>query len=82
LSEVLGIRLAGIVWVGCSQHHKAQEGALGGFSGACKLEETSEQPCSDVLVDTPEVCTGVHLCSEYLATQDDHDSWGICTVSA
>jgi hypothetical protein len=34
LSEALGIRLIGNMWVGCSQDHKAQEGALGGLVGA------------------------------------------------
>jgi hypothetical protein len=47
-----------------------------------KLGETIEQPCSDVLVHTTEVCKGVDLCSEYPANQDVHDSWGICTTSA
>jgi hypothetical protein len=28
------------------------------------------------------VCKGAHLYSEYPATQDDHNSWGICTTSA
>jgi hypothetical protein len=32
-----------------------------------KLDETIEQPCSDFLVHTSEVCKGAHLYSEYLA---------------
>jgi hypothetical protein len=47
----------------------------------CKLWETIEQPCSDVLPHTPEVCKGAHLFNRYLASKDDHDSWGMCTTS-
>jgi hypothetical protein len=32
LSETLGIRLIGDVWVGCCLHHKAQEEVLGGLA--------------------------------------------------
>jgi hypothetical protein len=39
----------------------------------CKLGETIEQPCSDVLEHTPEVCKGAHLYNEYPAIQDGHD---------
>jgi hypothetical protein len=48
----------------------------------CKLGETIEQPCSDVLAHTSEVCKGACLYNRYLASKDDHDSWGICTTSA
>jgi hypothetical protein len=48
----------------------------------CKLGKTIEQPCSDVLAHTPEVRKGTHLYNGYPATEDDHDSWGICTTSA
>jgi hypothetical protein len=48
----------------------------------CKLGKTIEQPCSDVLAHTPEVCKGTHLYNGYLAIKDDHDSWGMCTTSA
>jgi hypothetical protein len=48
----------------------------------CKLGETIEQPCSDVLAHTPEVCKGAHPYNGYLASKDDHDSWGTCTTSA
>jgi hypothetical protein len=48
----------------------------------CKLGEIIQQPCSDVLVHTPEVCKGVHLYNGYLSSKDDHDSWGTCTTSA
>jgi hypothetical protein len=41
LSKALGIRLVGDAWVGCSQHHKAQERALGGLVGANTFGETS-----------------------------------------
>jgi hypothetical protein len=47
----------------------------------CKLGKTIEQPCSDVLVHTSEVCKGTHLYNGYLAIKDDHNSWGMCTTS-
>jgi hypothetical protein len=47
----------------------------------CKLGKTIEQPCSDVLTHTPEVCKGTHLYNGYPANQEDHDSWGTCTTS-
>jgi hypothetical protein len=47
-----------------------------------KLGKTIEQPCSDVLEHTPEVCKGGHLYNGYLASMDDHDSWGMCTTIA
>jgi hypothetical protein len=47
----------------------------------CKLGETIEQPCSDVLAHTTEVCKGAHLYNEYPGIQDGHDSCGICTTS-
>jgi hypothetical protein len=46
------------------------------------LQETIEQPCSDVLAHTPEVCKGTRLYNGYPAIKDDHDSWGKCTMSA
>jgi hypothetical protein len=48
----------------------------------CKLGETIEQPCSDVLAHISEVCKGARLYNEYLAFQVGHDSWGMCTNSA
>jgi hypothetical protein len=47
----------------------------------CKLGEIIEQPCSDLLVHTPEVCKGACLYNRYSASKDDHDSWGMCTTS-
>jgi hypothetical protein len=47
----------------------------------CKLGETIEQPCSDVLAHTLEVCKGTHLYNGYLTIKDDRDSWGMCTTS-
>jgi hypothetical protein len=47
-----------------------------------KLGKTIEQPCSDVLAHTPEVCQGTHLYNGYLAIKNDRDSWGMCTTSA
>jgi hypothetical protein len=48
----------------------------------CKLGETIEQPCSDVLAHPPNVCKGAHLYNEYPTIQDCHDSWRMCTTSA
>jgi hypothetical protein len=48
----------------------------------CKLGKTIEQPYSDVLAHTPEVCKGTHLYNRYPAIKDDHDSWGMCPFSA
>jgi hypothetical protein len=48
----------------------------------CKLGKTIEQPCSDVLTHTPEVCKGTLLYNGYPATKDGRDSWGTCTTSA
>jgi hypothetical protein len=47
----------------------------------CKLGKTIEQPYSDVLAHTPEVCKGTCLYNGYLAIKDDRDSWGMCTTS-
>jgi hypothetical protein len=48
----------------------------------CKLGKTIEQPCSDVLAHTLEVCKGTHLYNGYLTIKDDHDSWVTYTTSA
>jgi hypothetical protein len=48
----------------------------------CKLGQAIEQPCSDVLEHTPEVCKGTRLYNGYPAIKDDRDSWGMCTTSA
>jgi hypothetical protein len=48
----------------------------------CKLGKTIEQPCSDVLAHTLEVCKDTRLYNGYPAIKDDRDSWGICTTSA
>jgi hypothetical protein len=48
----------------------------------CKLGKTIEQPCSDVLAHTPEVCNGIRMYNGYPAIKDDRDSWGMCTISA
>jgi hypothetical protein len=47
----------------------------------CKLGKVIEQPYSDVLAHTSEVCKGTHLYNEYPAIKDDRDSWGMCTIS-
>jgi hypothetical protein len=46
-----------------------------------KLWKAIEQPCSDVLAHTLEVCKGTHLYNGYPAMKDDRDSWGTCTTS-
>jgi hypothetical protein len=47
-----------------------------------KLGETIEQPCSNVLAHSLEVCKGTHLYNRYLAIKDDRNSWGMCITSA
>jgi hypothetical protein len=47
----------------------------------CKLGKTIEQPCSDALAHTPELCKGTHLYNKYPTIKDDRDSWGTCTTS-
>jgi hypothetical protein len=47
----------------------------------CKLGKIIEQPCSDVLAHTPEVCRGTLLYNGYPAIEDYHNSWGTCTTS-
>jgi hypothetical protein len=47
----------------------------------CKLGKTIEQPCSDILAHTPEVCKGTHLYNGYPTIKYDRDSCGICTTS-
>jgi hypothetical protein len=37
-------------------------------AGMLQTRETIEQPCSDVLAHTPEVCKGTHLYNGYPAT--------------
>jgi hypothetical protein len=48
----------------------------------CKLDETIEKPCSDVLAHTLEVCEGTPSDQWCLTAKDNHDSWGMCTTSA
>jgi hypothetical protein len=48
----------------------------------CKLGKTIEQPCSDVLAHTPEVCKGTRLYNGYPGIKDDRDSWETCTTTA
>jgi hypothetical protein len=47
----------------------------------CKLGETIEKPCSDVLAQTLEVCKGTCLYNRYPAIKDDRDSWRMCKTS-
>jgi hypothetical protein len=46
-----------------------------------KLGKTIEQPCSDVLAHTSEVCKGTRMYNEYPATEDDRNSWVTGTTS-
>jgi hypothetical protein len=48
----------------------------------CKLGKTIEQPYSDVLAHTPEVCKGTRLYNGYPAIKNYRDSWRMCTTSA
>jgi hypothetical protein len=47
----------------------------------CELGKTIEQPCSDVVAHTLEVCKGTRLYNGYPAIKGDCDSWGMCTTS-
>jgi hypothetical protein len=47
----------------------------------CKLGKTIEQPCSDVLAHTSEVCKGTRMYNRYPTIKDDRDSWEMCTTS-
>jgi hypothetical protein len=48
----------------------------------CKLGKTIEQPYTDVLAHTLEVCEGTRLYNGYPTIKDDRDSWGMCTTFA
>jgi hypothetical protein len=50
-------------------------------AGTLQTRENIEQPCSDVLAHTPEVCKGTCLYNGYPAIKDDRNSWGMCTTS-
>jgi hypothetical protein len=91
--DSLGIRLVGNEWVRewtLLRTTRCKSGPLviwtdtsGETSvGTLQTRETIEQPCSDVLAHTPEVCKGTHLYNGYPAIKDDHDSWGMFTTSA
>jgi hypothetical protein len=75
--------------VDAPENYTVQEGALviwtdtfGETSaGMLQARETIEQPCSDVLAHTPEVCKGAHLYNKYPVIQDGYDSWGKCPTS-
>jgi hypothetical protein len=47
-----------------------------------KQGKTIEQPCSDVLAHTLEVCKGTRLYNGYPVTEDHCDSWVMCTTYA
>jgi hypothetical protein len=72
------------------ENHPAQEGPLVIWTdtssetsaGMLQTRETIEQPYSDALAHTPDVCKGTRLHNGYPATKDDRDSWGMCTTSA
>jgi hypothetical protein len=48
----------------------------------CKLGKTIEQPYSNVLAHTLEVCKGTRIYNGYPTIKDDRDSWGMWTMSA
>jgi hypothetical protein len=50
--------------------------------GMIKLEEGIEKPCSDVLAHTRKCVKVFRWINGYLATKNNHDSWGMCTTSA
>jgi hypothetical protein len=90
--DSLGIRLVGNEWVKewtllrTTQHKRGPlviwTGTSGETSaGTLQARKTIEQPCSDVLAQTPKVCKGARMYNGYLSTKDDHDSWGTCTTS-
>jgi hypothetical protein len=62
-----------VIWTDTSGETSAVRGKLG---------KTIEQPYSDVLAHTPEVCKGTRLYNGYPAIKDDCDSWVTCTTSA
>jgi hypothetical protein len=73
--DSLGIHLVGNEWVReCTLLRTT-------WRICCKLGKTIEQPCSDVLPHTPEVCKGTHMYNGYPAIKDDRDSWGMCATS-
>jgi hypothetical protein len=84
---------SGLEWVGIGvdspENHTAQEGALGDLdwhlwwnsAGTLQARENYWTTCSDLLAHTLEVCKGDHLYNGYLASKDDHNSWGMCTTS-
>jgi hypothetical protein len=90
--DSLGIRLVGNEWVRewtLLRTTRRKRGPLviwtntsGETSaGTLQTRETIEQPCSDVLAHTPEVCKGTHLYNGYPAIKDHRDSWGTSTTS-
>jgi hypothetical protein len=75
--DSIGIRLAGNEWVReCTllRTTRRKRGPLVIWTDTSvkpqrvrgKLGKTIEQPCSDVLAHTPEVCKGTRLYNEYL----------------
>jgi hypothetical protein len=90
--DSLGIRLVGNEWVRewtLLRTTRCKRGPLviwtdtsGETSaGTLQTRETIEQPCSDVLAHTPELCKGTRLYNAYPAIKDDCNSWGTCTIS-
>jgi hypothetical protein len=90
--DSLGIRLVGNEWVRewtllrttwCNRGPLVIWTDTSGETSAGTLQtrETIEQPSSDVLAHTPEVCKGTRLYNMYPAIKDDRDSWGMCTTS-
>jgi hypothetical protein len=93
LSGSLGIRLDGNEWVRewnllrTTWHKRGPlviwtDTSGETSAGMLQTREIIEQPCSDVLAHTPEVCKGTRLYNRYPAIMADRDSWGTCTTSA
>jgi hypothetical protein len=85
--DSLGIRLVGNEWVRewtLLRTTRCKRGPLVIWTDTssetlrvrCKLGKTIEQPCSDVLAHTPEMCKGTRLYNGYPAIKEDHDSLG------
>jgi hypothetical protein len=47
-----------------------------------ELDETIEQPCSDFLAHTMEVCKSARRYNKFRLSEDNHHSWVTCTTSA
>jgi hypothetical protein len=83
--DSLGIRLVGNEWVREWTFLRTTRRKRGPLviwtntsgetsAGTPQTNKNIEQPCSDVLAHTPEVCKGTRLYNGYPAIKDDRDS--------